>query len=97
MKAIRFHEYGGPDVLSCEDFEPHEPAPVESIVEVRAASINPSDVANVKGAFGAPTPRVPGRDYAGVVVDGDPAWIGKEVWGASPRLGMDVDGRVWKP
>jgi len=50
------------------------------LVEVYASSINPSDVKNVAGAFNASLPRVPGRDFAGVVVAGD-FWEGKEVWG----------------
>ena len=36
-------------------------------------------------------PRVPGRDYAGVVVAGD-APAGQEVWGSGPRFGIDRDG-----
>jgi NADPH2:quinone reductase len=35
--------------------------------------------------------RVPGRDYAGVVVTGD-GWKGKEVWGSGPGLGVTRDG-----
>ena len=92
MKAIRFHDYGGPEALTNEEVEAPNLGPDESLVEVRASSVNPSDLANVKGAFAASTPRVPGRDYAGVVVDGSPDWIGKEVWGASPGLGVAVDG-----
>ena len=92
MKAILFAEYGGPGVLSVSDLEPPQLGSDESLVEVHASSVNPSDVANVKGAFGASTPRVPGRDYAGVVVDGDPRWVGKEVWGVSPGLGVAIDG-----
>jgi len=36
-----------------------------------AASVNPSDVKNIAGRMEQTThPRVPGRDYAGVVIDG---------------------------
>ena len=92
MRAIVFSEYGDPDVLTVTEVAPPHPAPDESLVEVRASSVNPSDVANLTGAFGASTPRVPGRDYAGVVVDGASEWIGREVWGASPNLGVDTHG-----
>jgi len=92
MKAMRFHEYGGPEVLTIEELDAARLAADESLVEVRASSVNPSDLANLKGAFGASTPRVPGRDYAGVVSAGSPGWIGKEVWGASPGLGVGTDG-----
>jgi hypothetical protein len=59
--------------------------------EPRAAAINPSDVKNVAGAFKASLPRVPGRDYAGVVVAGE-GWVGKEVWGSGAGFGVTRDG-----
>jgi NADPH:quinone reductase len=60
-------------------------------VELHAAAINPSDVKNVAGAFKASLPRVPGRDYAGVVVAGD-GWSGKQVWGSGAGFGVSRDG-----
>jgi NADPH:quinone reductase-like Zn-dependent oxidoreductase len=45
-----------------------------------AASVNPSDVENVEGRLeGTVLPRVPGRDFSGVVEAGPPDWIGVEV------------------
>jgi NADPH:quinone reductase-like Zn-dependent oxidoreductase len=35
---------------------------------------------------------VPGRDFAGVVVDGPPEWIGVEVWGTGGDVGFTLDG-----
>lgn len=67
--------------------------PGEALVEVKAAAINPSDV---KAAIGmmpyAVFPRTPGRDFAGVVVDGPKDWIGREVFGSSGDLGIRRDG-----
>src|SRR6476619_4832354 len=37
-------------------------------------------------------PRVPGRDYAGTVVDGPVEWIGAEVWGTGGEIGYTIDG-----
>jgi NADPH:quinone reductase-like Zn-dependent oxidoreductase len=37
-------------------------------------------------------PRTPGRDYAGVVIDGPAGWIGREVFGSSGDLGIRRDG-----
>ena len=37
-------------------------------------------------------PRTPGRDYAGVVVEGPTEWIGKEVWGSGGDVGITRDG-----
>jgi NADPH:quinone reductase len=63
------------------------------VVEVKAAAVNPSDV---KAAIGmmpyAVFPRTPGRDFAGVVVDGPRDLLGKEVFGSSGDLGIRRDG-----
>jgi NADPH:quinone reductase-like Zn-dependent oxidoreductase len=37
-------------------------------------------------------PRTPGRDYAGVVVEGPSNWIGKEIWGSGGDIGITRDG-----
>ena len=67
------------------------PGPGEVLVEVRAAAVNPLDVANAAGLLGTPLPMIPGGDYAGVVVsDGDRA--GQEVWGSGPALGLALAG-----
>ena len=65
----------------------------ELLVEVRAAAVNPSDVKAATGLMPyAIFPRTPGRDYAGVVIDGPAAWIGREVFGSSGDLGIRRDG-----
>jgi NADPH:quinone reductase-like Zn-dependent oxidoreductase len=64
-----------------------------ALVRVIAASINPSDVKNVAGAMKQTTlPRVPGRDYSGVVESGPDEWIGAEVWGTGGDVGFTRDG-----
>jgi NADPH:quinone reductase len=64
-----------------------------ALVRVIAASINPSDVKNVAGAMKQTTlPRIPGRDYAGVVEAGPAEWIGTEVWGTGGDCGFTRDG-----
>lgn len=68
-------------------------APGDAIVEVHAAAVNPSDV---KAALGmmpyAVFPRTPGRDFAGVVVDGPADLVGTAVFGSSGDLGIRRDG-----
>ena len=63
------------------------------LVEIRAAGVNPSDV---KAAIGmmpyAIFPRTPGRDFAGIVIDGPPQLLGTEVFGSSGDLGIRRDG-----
>jgi NADPH2:quinone reductase len=92
MKALRFQRYGTPDVLALEEVAVPELGSGEALVQVRAAAVNPSDVKNVAGAFKASLPRIPGRDYAGTVIAGDPAWVGRAVWGSSAGLGVTRDG-----
>src|SRR5665213_1598099 len=92
MNALRFDHYGLPSVLSLQELAIPALNAGEVLVEVHAAAINPSDVKNVAGAFNASLPRVPGRDYAGVVVAGDENWMGKAVWGSSAGLGIVRDG-----
>jgi NADPH2:quinone reductase len=55
--------------------------------------INPSDVKAATGLMPyAVFPRTPGRDYAGIVVDGPAEWLGREVFGSSGDLGIRRDG-----
>jgi len=69
MKAVRIHEYGGPEVLVYEEVPKPEPGPAQILVKVAAATVNPVDVAVREDRF--PTPRQPpkilGSDGAGVV------------------------------
>jgi NADPH2:quinone reductase len=93
MRAARFTEFGSADRLDVVEV----PEPVaheqDAIVRIEAASINPSDVKNVAGAMTQTTlPRVPGRDYAGVVEVGPPDWIGAHVWGTGGDVGFTRDG-----
>ena len=63
------------------------------LIEVKAAAVNPSDIKAATGSMPyAVFPRTPGRDYAGVVIDGPPGAIGKEVFGSSGDLGIRRDG-----
>jgi NADPH2:quinone reductase len=67
--------------------------PHEVLIKVKAAAVNPSDVKAATGLMPyAVFPRTPGRDYAGVVIDGPPGTIGREVFGSSGDLGIRRDG-----
>src|SRR5271167_620723 len=91
MKALRFEKYGPPSVLSIQQLQVPALKTGEALVELHASAINPSDVKNIAGVFKASLPRIPGRDYAGVVVAGD-GWKGKEVWGSGAGFGVSRDG-----
>src|ERR1700761_8623315 len=93
MKAASFTRFGGPDVLTVADLPDPVPGPDEARIRVEAASINPSDVKNVAGAMSQTTlPRVPGRDFAGLVEVGPSEWISAEVWGTGGDTGFTRDG-----
>lgn len=68
MRAVRFHEYGGSDVLQVDDIGRPEPAADELLVEVHSAGINPVDTYFREGAYEPFTlPMIPGIDLAGEV------------------------------
>jgi NADPH:quinone reductase-like Zn-dependent oxidoreductase len=92
MDAVVIQASGSPAQSLAVRSEPvPEPGPGEVLVEVHAAAVNPLDIANALGLLGTPLPKIPGVDFAGVVVsDGD--HVGQEVWGSGPALGMALDG-----
>ncbi|WP_455825790.1 quinone oxidoreductase family protein [Pseudomonas graminis] len=93
MKALQFSATGDLAALRFVDVATPVPAADEVLVQIKAAGLNPSDVKNVLGRFPYTTlPRIPGRDFAGVVVQGPPALVGQEVWGTGRDLGFFADG-----
>jgi NADPH:quinone reductase-like Zn-dependent oxidoreductase len=93
VRALRFDRFGGPEVLQVAQLPDPVATEGTAVVAIRAASVNPSDLKNVAGVMeGTVLPRVPGRDFAGVVVDGPPEWLGAEVWGTGGDVGFTLDG-----
>jgi hypothetical protein len=93
MKVIEFKEFGGPSQLKLSERPLPQADANTAVVRIEAASVNPSDVKNVAGRMSQTTlPRVPGRDYSGVVVDGPKEWINREVWGTGGDVGFTRDG-----
>ena len=93
MRAIRFEAFGDPSVLNLARVAAPVGGERMALVRVMAASINPSDIKNVAGAMEQTTlPRIPGRDFAGVVEEGPADWIGAEVWGTGGDVGFTRDG-----
>jgi NADPH:quinone reductase-like Zn-dependent oxidoreductase len=93
MRAVRFHGYGGVDVLRVEEVERPVPGPGQVLVEVRAAGIQPGEVMIREGArharWPAAFPSGQGSDLAGVVVGTGPQVrgfaVGDEVLGFTHR------------
>ena len=93
MKALQIRAFGDISGLAVVEVPEPRAAPDTAVVRVEAASINPSDVKNVQGAMRQTTlPRVPGRDYAGVVEAGPSEWLGAKVWGTGGDVGFTRDG-----
>ena len=97
MKAIRLHEFGGPEVLRYEDAPMPESKPGEVLVRVHAVGINPPDwylrdgyktVPNFKPPVTLPV--IPGSDVSGVV-----AAVAADVLGFS--VGDEVFGMIRFP
>ena len=71
MKAVRFHEYGKPDVLRYEDVEQPVPGAGQVLVQVASTSFNGVD-ANIRAGFmqgpiPVALPHTPGIDVAGTI------------------------------
>jgi NADPH:quinone reductase-like Zn-dependent oxidoreductase len=95
MKAIRIHEFGGPDVLRVEDLPMPEPGPGEVLIRVRASSVNPVDYKIRNGGYLPPDqlPLTLGRDVAGVVDRAGPGVEGVSAGSAVyAMLGRDKGG-----
>jgi NADPH2:quinone reductase len=69
MKAIRVHEFGGPEMLRLEDVPRPEPAAGQVLVRVRASGVNPYDTYMRNGTYviKPPLPYTPGSDASGTV------------------------------
>src|SRR6267142_236547 len=90
MKAVRVHNYGGPEVLQFEDAPRPTPGSGELLIRVYAASVNPLDwkirAGYMKDYIPLPLPFILGWDVSGVV----------EAVGAGVtkfKKGDEVDGR----
>jgi NADPH:quinone reductase len=94
MEAILIERFGDPSELRPAEVPRPDPAEGEVLVEVHAAAVNRSDVLNARGSFSSTTlPRIPGRDFAGVLVEGPRELVGTEVWGTGGgELGFIRDG-----
>ena len=93
MKAIRFHELGGPEVLQYEEVPKPLPQPGEVLIRVAAAGVNHADTFFRRGRyFVRPRlPQIPGLEVAGTVAaTGDgvrEAAVGERVLALLPRGG----------
>jgi NADPH:quinone reductase-like Zn-dependent oxidoreductase len=67
VKAARFNQFGGPEVLEIVDLPDPHPGPGQVRIAVRAAGVNPSDWKKRKGLMDGELPQTMGHEAAGVV------------------------------
>jgi NADPH:quinone reductase-like Zn-dependent oxidoreductase len=79
MKAIRIHEFGGPEVLRYEDVPDPQARKDQVLVRVRACAMNHLDIWVRKGLPGMKLPHILGSDVAGEIVE-----VGEYVSGLKP-------------
>ncbi|GAA3621317.1 NADP-dependent oxidoreductase [Nonomuraea rosea] len=102
MKRIQYHQYGGPEVMRLEEFEPARPGSGQVLVRVRAAAANPMDWGIRSGVMkmvtGRTFPRGLGHDFAGVVEAVGPGvtrlGVGDEVLGGASIKASGAFGDV---
>jgi len=106
MKAIRVHEFGGPEVLKFEEVPTPKPSTGEVLVRVHAAGVNPYDTYMRAGTYALkpPLPYTPGSDAAGVVEavgdgikkvkQGDRVYTAKTLTGAYAEYALGLEEQV---
>jgi NADPH:quinone reductase-like Zn-dependent oxidoreductase len=95
MKAVRFSQFGGPEVLQIVDLPDPHPGPGQVRVAVRAAGVNPSDWKKRKGLMDRELPQAMGYEAAGVVDELGPGVtdvaVGDRVFGFSAEEGAQAE------
>ena len=106
MKAIRVHQFGGPEVLKLEEIPTPKPEAGQVLVRIRAAGVNPYDTYMRNGTYAIkpPLPYTPGSDAAGTidaigsgvkkVKPGDRVYTAQTVTGAYSEYAVALEDQV---
>src|SRR5258705_10771430 len=106
MKAIRVHQFGGPEVLKLEEIPTPKPEAGQVLLRVRAVGVNPYDTYMRAGTYAIkpPLPYTPGSDAAGTVEavgsgvtkvkPGDRVYTAKTLSGAYAEYALALDSQV---
>jgi NADPH2:quinone reductase len=106
MKAIRVHEFGGPEVLKLEDVATPKPSAGEVVVRIHAAGVNPYDTYMRAGTYAVKPslPYIPGSDGAGTVEavgqgvkkvkPGDRVYTARTITGAYAEYALALEEQV---
>jgi len=79
MKAVRIHQFGGPEVLIYEDVSDPKPRKDQVLIRVRACALNHLDLFVRQGLPGVSLPHILGSDIAGEIVE-----VGEYTTGLNP-------------
>ena len=108
MKAIRVHEFGGPEVMNGEEVQEPKPGAGQVLITVHAAGVNPVDCYIRSGLYPLKPqlPFTPGMDAAGVVESvgegvtrvkaGDRVYVAGTVSGSYAEKTSCVEARVFR-
>lgn len=106
MKAIRVHQFGGPEQLKLEEVPDLNPGPGQVVVKVRAVGVNPFDTYIRGGAYAMKPqlPYTPGADAAGTIASvgsgvtrfksGDRVYIAGTLTGAYAEQALCQESQV---
>ena len=106
MKAIRVHEFGGPEQLKLDEIPTPKPAAGQVLVKVHAAGVNPYDTYMRAGTYPVKPqlPYTPGSDAAGVIESvgegvtkvkpGDRVYTARTLSGAYAEYALALESQV---
>lgn len=108
MKAIRVHQFGGPEALKLEEIPTPKPDTGQVLVRVRGVGVNPYDTYMRAGTYAIkpPLPYTPGSDAAGTVEaigagvtkvkPGDRVYTAKTLTGAYAEYALALEEQVYR-
>ena len=108
MKAIRVHNFGGPEVMQLEEVPTPTPAAGQVLVKIRAAGVNPADTYARTGNYAVlpQLPYTPGTDGAGVIESigegvskvqpGDRVYLAKNITGSYAEYALALESQVYR-
>src|SRR5580658_3070353 len=88
MKAIQFHQTGGPEVLQLAELPIPQPGPGQVLIRVESAGVNFIEIYFRKGVYKASLPLVLGSEAAGTVEELGPGVTGFEAGDAVASVGV---------
>ena len=106
MKAIRVHQFGGPEALKLDEVPTPKPQTGQVLVRIHAAGVNPYDTYMRNGTYAIKPqlPYTPGSDAAGVVEDigegvtkvkkGDRVYTSRTITGAYAEYALALEEQV---